>query len=102
VNGALVVAPERALQTSVEQLRRIVDEFSEFDLFIITPVTRYASRPCCKNSGHVSNFGDPDFLSNIISDLTKLKFQLRKKLLPATVVDGIELVCGTSCGREKV
>jgi hypothetical protein len=102
VNGALVVAPERALQGSVEQLKRIVEEFSEFDLFIVTPVTRYVSRPCCKNSGHVSNFGDPDFLAGIISDLTKLKFQLRKKLQPATVLDGIELVCGAGCGREKV
>jgi hypothetical protein len=102
VNGALVVAPERALQGSVEQLKRIVDEFSDFDLFIVTPVTRYVSRPCCKNSGHVSNFGDPDFLAGIISDLTKLKFQLRKKLQPATVLDGIELVCGAGCGREKV
>jgi hypothetical protein len=102
VNGALVVAPERALQVSVEQLKRIVDEFSEFDLFIVTPVTRYVSRPCCKNSAHVSNFGDPDFLASIISDLTKLKFQLRKKLQPATVLDGIELVCGAGCGREKV
>jgi hypothetical protein len=102
VNGALVVAPERALQGSVEQLKRIVDEFSDFDLFIVTLVTRYVSRPCCKNSGHVSNFGDPDFLASIISDLTKLKFQLRKKLQPATVQDGIELVCGAGCGREKV
>jgi hypothetical protein len=102
VNGALVVAPEWALQGSVEQLKRIVDEFSEFDLFIVTPVTRYVSRTCCKNSAHVSNFGDPDFLANIISDLTKLKFQLRKKLQPATVIDGIELVCGAGCGREKV
>jgi hypothetical protein len=50
----------------------------------------------------VTSFRDPDFLANIISYLTKLKFQLRKKLLPATVVDGIELVCGTGCGREKV
>jgi hypothetical protein len=102
VNGALEVAPERALQTSVEQLKRIVDEFSDFDIFIVTPVTRYVSRPCCKNTAHVTNFGDPDFLENIISDLTKLKFQLRKKLQPATVVNGIELVCGTGCRREKV
>jgi hypothetical protein len=41
-------------------------------------------------------------LANIISDLTKLKFQLRKKLQPATVIDGIELVCRAGCGREKV
>jgi hypothetical protein len=92
VNGALVVAPERALQHSVEQLKRIVDEF---------PVTRFVSSPCSQNTGH-ANFGEPDYLSNLISDLTKLKFQLRKKLQPATIIDGIELVCGEGCGREKV
>ncbi len=80
VNRALVVAPERALQHSVEQLRRIVDEFADFDLFIVSPLMRYVARPCCVNTGHVTNFGEPGFLQNIISDLTKLKFKLRKKL----------------------
>ncbi len=102
VNGPLVEAPERALQHSVEQLRRIVDEFADFDLFIVSPLTRYVARPCCVNTGHVTNFGEPGFLQNIISDLTKLKFQLRKKLQPAVVLDGIELVCGVGCGREKI
>ncbi len=102
VNGALVVAPERALQHSVDQLKGIVDVFPDSDLFIISPITRFISVPCCKNSGHVTNFGEPDYLSNLISDLTKLKFQLRKKLQPATIIDGIELVCGEGCGREKV
>jgi hypothetical protein len=50
----------------------------------------------------VTNFGEPGFLQNILSDLTKLKFQLKKKLLPATVLDGIELVCGTGCSKEKI
>jgi hypothetical protein len=102
VKGALVVAPERALQFAVDQLKRVVDEFVDFDVFIITPVTRYAASPCCTSLEHVTNFGDPDFLSTIISDLTKLKFQLRKKFQPAVVIDGIELACGSGCGREKV
>jgi hypothetical protein len=49
-----------------------------------------------------SEDGGMEFLSTIISDLTKLKFQLRKKLQPAVIIDGIELACGTGCGREKV
>jgi hypothetical protein len=102
VNGALVVAHERALQNSVEQLKRIVVEFADFDLFIVSPLTRYVAKPCCVNTSHVTNFGKPGFLQNIISDLTKLKFQLKKKLQPATVLDGIELVCGAGCGREKI
>jgi hypothetical protein len=102
VNGALVVAPERALQHSVEQLKRIMDEFPDLELFIISPVTRFVSSPCCQNTSHVTSFGEPDYLSNLISDLTKLKFQLRKKLQPATIIDGIEMACGEGCGREKV
>jgi hypothetical protein len=35
-------------------------------------------------------------------DLTKLKFQLQKKLHPAVIIDRIELVCSVGCGREKV
>jgi hypothetical protein len=71
-------------------------------VFIISLVTRYVASPCCTSLEHVTNFGDPDFLSTIIADLTRLKFQLRKKFHPAVVIDGIELACGTGCGREKV
>jgi hypothetical protein len=35
-------------------------------------------------------------------DLTKLKFSLRKKLSPAIILDGIKLVCGVGCGKERV
>jgi hypothetical protein len=102
VNGALVVAPERSIQFSIEQLRRIISEFSEYILYIITPVTRYISMPCCDIPEHVTNFQDPDFLSQILADLTKLKFSLRKKLSPAIILDGIELVCGAGCSKERV
>jgi hypothetical protein len=36
-NGyALVVAPERCIQFSIDQLRRIISEFSEYTLYIVT------------------------------------------------------------------
>ncbi len=92
----------REIQNSVEQLKRIVAEFGDFDLFIVSPLTRDVAKPCCIDTSHVTNFGEPGFLQNILSDLTKLKFQLKKKLLPAIVLDGIELVCGTGCSKEKI
>jgi hypothetical protein len=101
VSGALVVAPECALQLTLDLLKRLVMELSEYQIFIVTPITRYISGPCCDAAGHVSNSGDPDFLSSILSGLTKLKFLLRKKLAPATVLVGIELICGSGCGRER-
>jgi hypothetical protein len=37
VNGALVVAPERAIQHAVDQLCRIIREFKNFLLFVVSP-----------------------------------------------------------------
>ncbi len=31
-----------------------------------------------------------------------MKFSLRKKLSPAVILDGIELVCGAGCSKERV
>jgi hypothetical protein len=49
----------------------------------------------------VTNFHDPDFLPDLLRDLNKQKFELRKSLAPAVVLDGIQLVCGDSCNMEK-
>jgi hypothetical protein len=62
---------------------------------------RYASQPCCTDPGQVSNFQDPDFLPDLLRDLNKQKFELRKSLAPAVVLDGIQLVCGDSSNMEK-
>ena len=101
VPGALVVAPERAMQYATAQLRRAIAECGEFPVFVITPWARYASQPCCTDMGHVSNFQDPDFLPDLLRDLTKQKFELRKSLAPAVVLDGIQLVCGDSSSMDK-
>jgi hypothetical protein len=102
VKGDLVVAPECALHHTVELLKKLVAEFSEYQLFFVTPITRYILGPCCDADDHVTNSGNPDFLSKILSDLTKLKFALRKQLSPATVLDGIELICGAGCSKDRI
>jgi hypothetical protein len=101
VAGALVVAPERAMQYAIAQLKRAIAECGDFPVFVITPWTRFVSQPCCAEAGHVTNFQDPDFLADILRDLNKQKFYLRKCLAPATVLDGIQLVCGESCSLER-
>jgi hypothetical protein len=101
VLGTLVVAPERAMQYATAQLRRAIAECGDFPVFVITPWARYTSQPCCTDLGHVSNFQDPDFLPDLLRDLNKQKFELRKSLAPATVLDGIQLVCGDNSSMEK-
>ncbi len=102
VNGALVVAPECAMQVTLDLLKKLMSELSEYQFFIISPITCYISGSCCNAEDHVSNSGDPEFFNTIFSGLTKLKFLLRKKLAPATVLDGIELICETGCGKERM
>jgi hypothetical protein len=102
VKGDLVVAPECALHHTLELLKKLVTELSEYQLFFVTTITRYIIGPCCNADDHVINSGNPDFLSKILSDLTKLKFSLRKKLAPATVLYGIELICGTGCNKDRM
>jgi hypothetical protein len=101
VPGALVVSPERAMQYATSQLRRAIAECGELPVFVITPGARYASQPCCTDPGHVSNFQDPDFLPDLLRDLNKQKFELRRSLAPAVVLDGVQLVCGDSSNMEK-
>jgi hypothetical protein len=100
VAGALVVAPERAMQYAITQLRRAIVECGDFSVFIITLWARYASQPYCTDTAHVTNFQDPDFLPDLLRDLKKQKFQLRKGLAPATVLDGVQLVCGDSMEKK--
>ncbi len=102
VKGDLVIAPECTLHHTLELLKKLVTELSEYELFFVTPITRCINGPCCNADDHVTNSGNPDFLSKILSDPTKLKFSLRKKLAPATVLDGIELICGSGCNKDRI
>ncbi len=102
VQGALVVAPEKAMKYPLDQLKRITAECGTHPVFVLTPWPRFVRRACCDDVGHVTNFNDPDFLLSILSDLTKLKFHLRKTMAPAVVIDSLELVCGSGYSQEKV
>jgi hypothetical protein len=62
VKGDLVVAPECALHHTLELLKKLVTELSEYQFFVVTPITRYISGPCCSAEDHVTNSGDPEFL----------------------------------------
>jgi hypothetical protein len=41
VKGALVVAPECAIQHTLDLLKKVVEELSEYPIFIVSPIDRY-------------------------------------------------------------
>jgi hypothetical protein len=70
--------------------------------FMISPWLRYARCPCCSELTHVTNFSDADFIPTPLSDLTKLRYHIRKMLHPVKIIDGFELICGSNYTKEKV
>jgi hypothetical protein len=101
VQGALVVAPERSLKNVMEQKKRLIQACGSHPVFIISPWPRFVRSPCCSELEHTTNFSEPDFLKTIIADLNKLRYQLRKLVSLATVLDGLELICGHGYNQEK-
>jgi hypothetical protein len=101
VQGALIVAPDKALKFTMEQLRRMIDVCGDHSVFIVSPWPRYVRCPCCSEADHCTNFSEEDFLKTILADLSRLRYQLRKITQPAVVVDGLELICGGGYSGEK-
>ena len=97
-----MVAPERALKIALEQKKRLIEACGTHPVFIISPWPRFVRSPCCSELEHTTNFAEPDFLKTIISDLNRLRYQVRKLVSPATVLDGLELICGHGYNKEKV
>jgi len=56
----------------------------------------------CDRPSHCTNFRDPDYLSGLISDLTKLRYFMHRKLVGATVISGLELTASSGCSRERL
>ncbi len=101
VQGALIVAPDKTMKFTMDQLRRMIDICGDHPVFIISPWPRYVRCPCCSEVEHCTNFSEEDFIMTILADLNKLRYQLRKVMQPATVLDGLELICGGGYSGEK-
>jgi hypothetical protein len=101
VQGALIVAPDKAFKFTMDQLRRMIDVCGDIPVFIISPWPRYVRCPCCSEAEHCTNFSEEDFVRTNLADLNKLRYQLRKITQPATVLDGLELICGGATPAKR-
>jgi hypothetical protein len=54
VKGDLVVAPGCALHPTLELMKKLVTELSEYQIFVVSPITRYISGLCCSAEDHVT------------------------------------------------
>jgi hypothetical protein len=99
--GELIVAPNRALVNPIGNFKRVVEACGDHPVFVISPHFRFVRGPCCYAAGHMTNFGDPGFIREMVKDLSRV-FQLLKRSLPnVKVIEGMELICGKKYNLEK-
>jgi hypothetical protein len=58
-------------------------------------------KPLLQRAGRYHQLLRARLLKTIIGDLNKVRYQLRKLVNPATVLDGLELICGNGYNQEK-
>jgi hypothetical protein len=92
--GELVVAPEQSIAFALEQLKRILEVCGDHPLYILCPLPRYFTFPCCRDPTHMVNSGRPDFFLSLLHGLQFLGASIRRLLPGPTVIDTMELVCG--------
>ncbi len=90
----LVVAPEQSIGFALEQLKRILEVCGDHPIYILCPLPRYFTFPCCRYVTHMLNSGKPDFFLTLLRGLRRLGASIKSLLQGPVVVDTMELVCG--------
>jgi hypothetical protein len=99
--GALVVASEKSISSSVSQLNRLICACGDRQIFILSVMPRFIIMPCCDHPGHMTNFLDENYLQTILRDLSALRACVRRMLVGGQLVDVMELICGDQYTLEK-
>jgi hypothetical protein len=99
--GALVVASERSISSTVTQLNRLISACGCRQVFILSVMPRFIIMPCCDHPGHMTNFLDENYLRTILRDLTSLRASVKRLLVGGQLVDIMELICGDQYTMEK-
>ncbi len=99
--GELIVAPDRALANPIGNLKRLIEACRDHPVFVISPHFRFVRGPCCDAAGHMTNFGDPNFIREMVKDLSRVFHLLKRSLPNAKVIEGMELICGKNYNLEK-
>jgi hypothetical protein len=99
--GALVVASERSISSTVTQLNRLISACGDRQVFILSVMPRFIIMPCCDHPGHMTNFLDENYLKTILRDLSSLRASVKKMLVGGQLVDIMELICGDQYTLER-
>jgi hypothetical protein len=80
VVGCLVVTPEVSMSAVMTNMRKLISACGERKVFVLTPLPRYLSAPCCGDGDHCTHLADPDSGIKICCALHRMVIFIRNSL----------------------
>ena len=91
VEGELVLAPKEVQLNLYKLMKPLVEAVGQRPFIIITPMRRYATSPCCENTGHVTNFRETNYDEKMESELEDVRKNMRSWLFSDNIRRAIVL-----------
>jgi hypothetical protein len=73
IEGDLVFRPRSVIKKTLNLCAEIFRNEKPFNIVIISPVPRYVSGKCCKDKNHISNFDDPLYNTEMMTELDSVE-----------------------------
>jgi len=80
VEGELVVMPESSMLAVINSLIKLIQACGTRRVYVLTPVPRYVTAPCCDSPTHCTHLSDPGAGIRICCGIHRLNTLLRKQL----------------------
>ncbi|MEI6399544.1 MAG: hypothetical protein WCO71_12310, partial [Pseudomonadota bacterium] len=88
LEGDLQAAPNGVFKNAAKEVAKMIEAAGGARTFLLTPLPRYVSAPCCGNSTHVSNRESDEFVSEQI----RAKSRFAEAIALGSIADRVEII----------
>jgi hypothetical protein len=72
VTGNLCIRTKPFLKAVLSKTKPILDAVPETKIIFLAPIPRYISALCCSDTGHVTNYSDPEYFGEISGEMERV------------------------------
>jgi hypothetical protein len=90
IMGEMGIRSKNYAKKTLCEVKKMIEPVGSCKIMLISPLARYVTGKCCDEPGHLSNFADPDYFSDLAADLDKVE-DLMKAWVQAQHMPGLLL-----------
>ncbi len=80
VDGPFLLADKAGVKDLMTKLFSLIKALGTSKKLVLSPLGRYWRGPCCSDAGHITNYREPGYLSDLSSSLRSLRDNIRGSL----------------------